>query len=661
MDHGVFLKVTSTRSGRMLCCTLLLAGCFAGGGVLQRLVPLEKTEGGHRRIWGAVNEGANGREAGSKAGMRLTVADFLAGQPEDRIFILSQILPNATVADLAVLLEETIKEDGISRGDAAMRLIFTRWVELHAPGMIAALETQPPGWRYHLLQLAVKCQAERDGPGVLEAVWKRWPGVAREAAVEGVHRTPDNVELLLPYMRGDWIESELMGVTSEMPLERRFKLAAAMTAPQIMDDLAEIDPAGVLALAKEAPEGLVRQRAMKAALSRLADNEPEKFRSEYEALPPGKLRNTLTYQYAELMAKDDPEAAVKWAKARPAGEGRFEALFAAGSAVFASGDANRATRLALEAWQSCPGDYSARSQFSGYWPAFEAPNDDLLSLTPPKSFPVTTEPGGISSPLEFLKTTFKAWNEKEPDAVGEWFKTVRDVDLRSELAAVFVRDPQKDLQLIPSSDARFNAALEEATKTSTAGGAIPATNVDENIRTRVPPAMQHAALLAAVEKLGMPGTVWETFPVEDRRFLSGAAIMSKASNDPQAALDFFNQMEPGERSLEAWHEAGNAFIKIDPEAASQWMAALPAGAERDAAVTALVESLTSGPQDGRDGGAAVAWALSMSGNVEREQWSQVAFKAWEREAPASTLKGGPGPVRPLEGETSEEPAEGVKR
>jgi hypothetical protein len=161
----------------------------------------------------------------------------------------------------------------------------------------------------------------------------------------------------------------------------------------------------------------------------------------------------------------------------------------------------------------------------------------------------------------------------------------------------------------------------------------------------------------------MTDEVWKEASTEDRRFFSGAAMASRVNTGgPEAALEFFNEMPSEERSLEAWHEAGKVFILIDPEAASQWMAALPEGAERDAAVTALVESLTSGTREGRDGGAAAAWALSMSGNVEREQWSRVAFKAWEKEAPAGTLNGDTVPIKP-DGEPglTEELIEGVKR
>jgi hypothetical protein len=159
-------------------------------------------------------------------------------------------------------------------------------------------------------------------------------------------------------------------------------------------------------------------------------------------------------------------------------------------------------------------------------------------------------------------------------------------------------------------------------------------------------------------------------------------VRSRAEKtSPQAALDFFNAMPPAERSLGAWYEAGRAMTALDTESASQWMAGLPGGPERDAAATALVESLTSTGGDrpgtnprptkldsrwilppvpppgstymlmtslastdewdtappatasrtdpgGRDAEAAFHWAADMSGETERLHYLTVAARAW---------------------------------
>jgi len=62
------------------------------------------------------------------------------------------------------------------------------------------------------------------------------------------------------------------------------------------------------------------------------------------------------------------------------------------------------------------------------------------------------------------------------------------------------------------------------------------------------------------------------------------------------------------------------------------MEALPAGPERDAATTALVEKLTSGGPL-QDSEAAFAWALSMSGENERSRYTATAVQSWSHADP----------------------------
>jgi hypothetical protein len=143
-----------------------------------------------------------------------------------------------------------------------------------------------------------------------------------------------------------------------------------------------------------------------------------------------------------------------------------------------------------------------------------------------------------------------------------------------------------------------------------------------------PPELQDAVRLTVWENGGVPALAWEQASTEERRWLAGAAVRARANADPQGAIAFFNEMASAERSLESWYEAGNAFMKVDPQAASQWMKELPNGAERDAAVTALVAALTNGSPETRDGRAAALWAGTVRGNVEREQLSDAAFQVW---------------------------------
>ena len=152
------------------------------------------------------------------------------------------------------------------------------------------------------------------------------------------------------------------------------------------------------------------------------------------------------------------------------------------------------------------------------------------------------------------------------------------------------------------------------------------------MRNPLTPELERAAQLMSAERGRVSQQQWEDATIEERRFLSAQAVQSRAgdpfdSADAGTALEFFNAMSPEERSLGAWYEAGAAYMRKDEHEASQWMNSLSPGPERDAAATALVEKLTA-PGAEQDGGAAFAWAASMSGAVERARYIKEAARVW---------------------------------
>ena len=546
-----------------------------------------------------------------------TVEELLALPPSQPLARLAECLPLLTAEEVAVLVPQIVVDEKLQdhnpftsfrSRDAALRLLFTRWAELDAPGMVAALESPDLMYCLQARLTAVNAWVELRGTAALEAIGRKWPGTARAAAGELLLMNRIEAEQLLPFLSGgeglsnsQWeVLEERLG--PERVLQLALNAADGSMVGRLMGDLAASNPARALRTAREFPAGALRDAAQRGALCELQWSEPALFKAEFDTLPPGRLRAELAYKYVEILADGNPAsdgewaAITAWAQNRPPGPERCAATAAAAAALRNADRFEQATKLYHEAL-----------------------------------------PGVSSSPGDGLADAFSRWQGSEPAAAAAWLQTVADVDVRSQLARAIAHDPRRDMALIPSTAARMEFALAVANGEYRV---FSETNPKERRNTTaadLPAEWQSIARVQYFQNELITKEVWEAATADERRLLAADAVEGRfygGTGEPDTALDFFNSLAPEERTLGAWHAAGAAYIVADEAAASEWMRTLPPGAGRDAAATALVEHLTTaGP--GRDGEAAFAWAASMSGEVERAYYMESAARAWALEDPAA--------------------------
>jgi hypothetical protein len=487
------------------------------------------------------------------------------------------------VADLAA----TRPEAGVGRfdreetADPLLCALFTRWAELDPRGMVAALEA--PAFRYAqgTRQFAVSAWAELRGLAAVEAVAKQWPGIAHRAAWELLRRHPEQTETLIPWLGGKpewWIPyHDEKAIEESMGPERYVQLRLAMTGQ---------DAAPGITLSKSDPD----------------------FRNKYEALPPGKWRDSLAPAYAELLVKENPHTALAWARSIPAGRVRGRALREIAFGLADPDTPGDNTRRYAEAWLA---DHSSD------WP------QDSWDDVP-------------------VYTCFRAWCAKDPKTAEAWFQTLTNLDLRATLAPVLLSAPGHSFSIIPSSE----RALAYAAAVLFPGEEFrPADRYpDPASPDSVPQEWVHLAWLTAASGSIITDETWAAASMDDRRFLSAGILKSWAhGTSPEGAAEFFDAVAPEARSLETWYEGAKAKISLDPKEASQWMESLPPGPERDAAVTALVEYLTGSKEAANiamyrsrfgdlgaigDAEAAFTWAANMNGVTERTRYMARAATRW---------------------------------
>ncbi len=643
------------------------AGCMAAGAGLQRMVVSGETAGPS----GIQPSQAQMEKALASPTVPMAESLTTLSVP-DKLTALAAALPHMKTADLLPLVEALARRQRAAQsGEPAdpfaepppdtitplLRALLLRWAELDPAEMLAFVESGEFQYDYDTRRLAVLALAEVRGVAALEPLRLKWPWLVRIAAREMLVRQPAMLDSLAPLLKGASLQE---GDVSGLPDITRDVLLAALGTAQFLHLAAAADDrrsfisvlwhlpfAEALQTTKALPAGSFRDQALLSLLERLetpgADGEDYgglSFRTEFESLPPGKVRDALTSRYVRIIAREDPDAAVTAARALTDRQLRSQALEEIYEVLPADADPAFTTHLLAEAWLAHPDShhvglpsYLRMGEFGSSFPitpSIPFPDEDG-TFPPPSSsliFPVTESN---------VRASFRAWLFADSHAAEAWLQTVQQRDLRAELTQVLLAKPGYDISLLQDSAQRLAYAADvlfERPPHIAGSFGPPLEPLDRPPSDIVPPELVSTARLHRMATRGFTEEEWAAASPDERYLLSGQAVRNHiSSSNPQEALDFFHALPPEERSLEAWHAAGRAYINKDIAEASQWMESLPAGAERDAAATALVERLIR-PGEERDAEAAFIWAASMSGDAERARHTPRRGAPESEKAPA---------------------------
>jgi hypothetical protein len=611
--------------------------CAAGGVGLRMTLRESGTQAAAQKSGRAEAENAagvlkKGKLSGkARAAARLTVEQLLALPSGDRLLAVLEMLPSLSADECSLLVHAQLGKAGnrgarITDPDVApgyLTVLFTRWAEADPDGMVLALEAPALMYELDARRLAVQAWAGARGAAAVEAIGNKWPRLAQEAAWQVFWRDPGSTERLLPWLKDSLGEGGVEYTSSAEKMvkllgpEQAIALLAASGGTQAFDyvvgAVAEADFPRALAAVKALPAGAVREEAMQDLLEDLngraghedSDALRREFMTEYEKLPPGRTRDALTDEYAAVLARESPDKALEWARALPPGEARGEAISAAGYALEAAGQWAEATKVFAEAWSDLPSEMSW-ANWNYYTSSYSG-----------SSFPT----GGPAN------RAFTEWYKSDASAALAWLESVASPGQRAMMLRPLARDGLVPFSLLPDSEMQLSLATEylRALSEPRKKDYAPLPQI------QLPPDLERLARLSLTNG---DDQTWASLSSEDRRLVSSDAWAW--SLFPDSRIEFFNKLSPEERSLSAWYYMGHAQAGMDLGAASEWLDTLPPGPERDAAATALVERL-SAEGDDRDGEAAFAWAVSMSGAEERRRYIEQAAKVWaEQDAEAAT-------------------------
>jgi hypothetical protein len=395
-------------------------------------------------------------------------------------------------------------------------------------------------------------------------------------------QTLENFEVRLSYTRfllEAWAESDPDGVFDWI------ETADALTLPDLGGPyglLAAANPERLLAATGRLP-GSVRHSAFTDAIAALAEADLARAMAVYAAMPPGHDTDGAAAEIAAVFARQNPEAALAWARTL-----RGETGNGAASRVLreiAATDVDRASVLVLAEIDRGSRSPAGNAIFSV---------SDLMALadTPGGDFAAIAErvlESGAPSAVAVVTSAIDAWTRTDIDAALDWTSANADRlngDGLGRLARRLVaRDAARTIALLERLPPEQRGDWLEGL-----AGGLASIDVEQ--------------ALGVVERhRGQPGF--------DAAFtnLSGAI----ARTDPERAAGMLASVPASERTVNATVGVARTWAGQDPAVAAAWAAGLSDARGRTEALGAVAETWARA-----DPGTARQWLLGFERGPVRD-------------------------------------------
>lgn len=114
-------------------------------------------------------------------------------------------------------------------------------------------------------------------------------------------------------------------------------------------------------------------------------------------------------------------------------------------------------------------------------------------------------------------------------------------------------------------------------------------------------------------------------------------IQNFVNEDPARGVEWLDRLDEqellGNYSQSAYQQVANSYIRFDPMAASEWIATLEGGKNRDGAVSSLVNQIHR-----TDPEAAFEWAATVDGNNTRKHSLERSVREWGKVDPDAAFQ-----------------------
>jgi hypothetical protein len=393
----------------------------------------------------------------------------------------------------------------------------------------------------------------------------------------------------------EWAQFDLDGVFAYyvgLDVQSQEELAALGA----MRDIARLDPYRALELAAGLPSNL-RTGVEQSALQALSSRDPESALRYASRLPPGQQHQFLRQSLARAYGKQNPDAALAWARATGVRENLFGVL--AGVAV-------TNPQLAFEVVATLPASDRApavqelvRTAMSDRGTNFAALADGLLTIDGPLDTGFGPR-GGFGMMLGMWASRSLTAALDWTLANGERVPPVAFANLAGSVARNDLATAERYLTQVPER-ARF-AWLQGMAQSYAQTDPSAAANWVEQFRGEAayPTAVaQIAQSLARLDPAAAAGVLErvDDAGTADAQALSMAAYSvgnAWARSNAVAAADWARRFATDDERARALGAVAEVWASTDYAAARSWSLRLPVGTPRDAALRPLLGAAESG-------------------------------------------------------------------
>lgn len=607
--------------------------------------------------------------------------ELKAAAETDRLRLLVRWLPEAAAEEIGALAQAWFS-DAHDSGNEVWQALVTRWVEVDPEAALAmgrvGAERLLKGIRrvgggnaitmlHHVYRAFSRVDADRALASLLREpphLFRALKGSIRHLASEEKLRAwamshPERTNL--EFLR------KLKENTNEIDLSDPVKAASqvdektgSLKLAYIARQYAGKDAAAALAWARGLPEGRQRDRALCGVAEALLKTDPAQARTMIDSLPHHLGRAKLETQYAGALAAADPKAALAFANENLHGITRLEAITSAALALsktdpleafrllrehhitdFGAAGLGRMEILAPESSSTSVGRTSVEEMEAILRAAaIRTPDEVLDFLAQSRSLQSRDrwdDPSSQSGQGAIARGIINDWLASDTEAAARWLgQQAPEKDLRlfvkSAAEKWFAQDAaglQAYVASMPPSEARaafvgntavLMAASDPAGALEWAGQAGGAQGMGAAFHS----------LASANPSVAME--FFDALPATQQQAQLQHLTDHLGSRDPVAAADFYATLPAEQQAEVKLRDTILAFAKADPQAASEWIAALPETPAKDSAISGLVDYLIQESSD-PDPEAAAHWAAASLGEEAQQRRLQRVAEAWFQRAP----------------------------
>ncbi len=382
-------------------------------------------------------------------------------------------------------------------------------------------------------------------------------------------------------MFGRWAERDLEGAIGRIP-SLGDAVAQREACKAVAATLAKHDPAAAIRWASSIADKYHRNEALSEVVRFSLKRDPAQAAEAFALMEDSSRKGMHVESVTEHLVEEDPAAAVEWVREKLQGAMQDMAL---GVVVSALAETDRQTAIAV---------------------LEEIPRGESRS-------------GAVAA-------LSRTWTATDPDATLAWVEALHGED-RAAAEQAFVRTLVSN---DPRAAANYAGNLPESSISAMllreAARAWAAISPEESVAWA-----EFLSGSAGRETLkeALRGWGYEN-PRSAADYISGMESTAARDSLAEGILDSYIRWSPAEVALwveetlvdpgtriPAYRSVASRWLETDPVAANEWMGGLPAGAERDAAVEALLLRI-----EASDPGAAAGWVESLFDPQKREAWTE---------------------------------------